>query len=385
MSDDLTRRTAAYEAAMAGRLGRRIAVAFAFARHALAFAIRAAGVRSGQDVVLSPLTCRVVPLALLWVGARPIYADVDPQTLNLGVAGLREALGRGAAAVVFQHTYGGGAGLEAAAAAARHAGSPLIEDCAQCVPVRTDAFAPGTAGQAAVFSNNALKPLPAGSGGVLVTDDQALGDRVRRARDELPVRGRLEGAIWNARQAVIRTLVGPRTYWPVLSTYRLLSSRFRDGPLAEKLREEIDRLAVRPGASQISNGLAWERRAEAIAAHRQACCDDYRRLLGARGCDGLVLPGAHGPLLYFPILTDRKHAILDAARTRRLQVVAWPGETPIYPHEDLCDLRAYGYTPGSCPEAERTASQLLGLPTDPGVGPSMRRALADVIAKAVRR
>ena len=75
-----------YEQAFADRVGARFAIAFGFARHALTSLLEGAGLKPGDAVILSPLTCKVVPLALLWLDLRPVYADLDTRTLNLDPA-----------------------------------------------------------------------------------------------------------------------------------------------------------------------------------------------------------------------------------------------------------------------------------------------------------
>ena len=70
----------------------------------------------------------------------------------------------------------------------------------------------------------------------------------------------------------------------------------------------------------------------------------------------------HSPLYYYPILATHKPALLEAARRRRLELIAWPLSTPIYPIERVAELEQSEYTPGSCPHAELTANSLCGLP-----------------------
>ena len=77
------------------------------------------------------------------------------------------------------------------------------------------------------------------------------------------------------------------------------------------------------------------------------------------------VPGAvSSPLYYYPVLASDKNALLDAARRQRLELVAWPLTTPIYPVESASGLAQCEYTPGSCPEAELRAAALCGLPVD---------------------
>ena len=66
----------------------------------------ALGIGPSDEVVLSPLTCKVVPLTLLSLKIKPLYADVSADTLNLDPAAVRRAIGPRTRAILFQHTYG---------------------------------------------------------------------------------------------------------------------------------------------------------------------------------------------------------------------------------------------------------------------------------------
>jgi perosamine synthetase len=78
-------------------------------------------------------------------------------------------------------------------------------------------------------------------------------------------------------------------------------------------------------------------------------------------------------------LVKRKDELLREARRRRLEIIAWPLKTPIYPVEDESDLPIYGYDPGSCPVAEMIASRLIGLPTDVLIGERHRWAIVELL------
>jgi dTDP-4-amino-4,6-dideoxygalactose transaminase len=369
----------AYEQEAARRLGSADAIAFAFARHALAAGLDGLGAEPGDEIILSPLTCKIVPITLLAARLIPVYADIVAETLNLDPRRVNERIGVRTRAILFQHTYGGDAGIQAVAEVAARHGRALLEDCAQCLPLGSHDYTPGRLGRAAVFSCNLMKPLPAGSGGLLTTNDEVLAARVRAARDRLPERPPWTVAALRIQTWAQRRLVGPRTYWPVLSAHRFISARRRTPPVEAEIRAEFSRLAFRPSAFQLIEGLHWMRRIDAIADHRRLCCAEYEAALSGR--PGLATPvlGAR-PLLYFPVLAPRKPALLAAARRQHLQMVSWPGSTPIYPVERAAELSRYGYQPGACPVAETVAGQLVGLPTEVDVTASHRRRLIELVA-----
>ena len=184
----MTDSTDRYESMIAQNVAADHAIAFGFARHALIAALTAAGLKAGDEVILSPLTCKVVPLALLSMKLKPVYADISPDTLNIEPGQAQSNITPASRAILFQHTYGHPDGVKEVAALANQKSLFMIEDCAQCMPLNEGDYRPGQHGDVAIFSNNAGKPLSAGSGGVAVTNDAMLAEHMRQARGLLPRR-----------------------------------------------------------------------------------------------------------------------------------------------------------------------------------------------------
>ncbi len=366
----------AYERRFSEATGAAYSVAYGFARHALRGILRGLGFAPGERVVLAPLTCRVVVLALLAERAELAYADVDPETLNLDPSALRAALGRGARAVLFQHTYGGSAGLEEAADVAGRAGVPLIEDRAQCVPQPLP-----LRGVAAIYSNNLRKPLPAGSGGAATTNDPALAAALREDAARLPRAGLLADARLAAEAAAQRLLL-PGFYWPLYALAKRTSPTYRTGALGEEIAAEITATAVRPSANQERIGTRWLARAGDIAETRSACVRRYEAHF-AEGRGDLAVPrrAASGPLYYFPLLVREKRALLVSAEREGIELVAWPVWSPIFPLERTESLAKYGYAVGSCRTAEWLARRLVGLATDRPWKDAAQQPLLDLIRR----
>ncbi len=379
-----------YERSIARMAGAESAIAFGYARHALISILDAApacGFGAGAEVILSPLTCKVVPLALLSINLKPVYSDISPETLNLDPQRVESAIGPSTRAILFQHTYGHSGGIEAVSEISARRNLLLIEDCAQSLPYATNNDHPGKKtgkwagrwGHAAIFSNNLLKPMPAGSGGVAVTDNQRLAGAVRELRDRLPRRGRIaEARLWAERQ-LHRHLLRPKLYWPLFEISRSFVSGYRTRSLAEEIASEITDRAFQISDTQSRTGLSWLAGLSANAARRRSNCAEYSDAL--RGINGLRIPcaGAVEPLYYFPVLVEEKPELLRRARRSLMEIIPWPLRTPIYPIDREEDLPAYGYSPGSCPVAEEIARRLIGLPTSPKVDKRYRDALAALL------
>ncbi len=355
------------------------AIAFAYARHGLISILSAAGLRTGDEVVLSPLTCKVVPLALLSLHLKPVYADILAGTLNLDPQRLQSAIGPATRAVLFQHTYGHSAGAEAVAEVAKHKNLMMIEDCAQCLPYAGDDRSPGSWGEAAIFSNNLLKPLPAGSGGVAVTKDRELARKIREARNRLLRRGKLEEMMLHAEVWLHKLVLRPRLYWPLFRLNAKLDPSYKTRPVDVEIADEITNKAHRVSEYQTREGARWLDRVAAIAQHRRLCCVEYSNALS--GIKDLDLPaaGTSQPLYYFPVFVRNKERLLEEACKRHVEIIAWPRKTPIYPVQRERDLHEYGYEPGTCPVAERAAAMLVGLPTHHKITTVHRKRIIDLM------
>jgi aminotransferase len=175
-------RTKAFEAAFAEHLGveadRLVFVNCATA--GLFLATELLGLGEGDEVVLPSLSFVAAANAVAASGARPVFCEVDPRTLNPTVDDVDRALTPRTKAVMVLH-YGGSPGdIAAIADHCRERGVPLIEDAACAVASRVDGRAVGTFGDLAVWSFDAMKVLVCGDGGMLYVRDAGQAARARR-------------------------------------------------------------------------------------------------------------------------------------------------------------------------------------------------------------
>lgn len=174
-----------FERALARHAGARHAIGVASGTDALALAMAALGLRPGQLVVTTAFSFFATASTIVRLGARPLFVDVDPATMNLDPAAVAAALQRApgdVAGIMPVHLYGRLAPMrELAAVAARH-GLWLVEDAAQAIGARGDRMA-GTMGRAGCLSFYPTKNLGGvGDGGMVLTDDDEVARRVRRDR-----------------------------------------------------------------------------------------------------------------------------------------------------------------------------------------------------------
>jgi len=175
---------AAFEAECARALQVPHAVGVASGSDALRLVLAALGIGPGDEVVTPAFSFVASATAVLQVGARPVFADVDPATLTLAPDRVAAAVTPRTRAVIAVHLYGLPAAMaELTAIASRH-GLALVEDAAQAFGATVAGRAVGGLGRAGAFSFYPTKNLGAyGDGGLVVTADDALATRLRRARD----------------------------------------------------------------------------------------------------------------------------------------------------------------------------------------------------------
>jgi hypothetical protein len=174
----------AFEVEFAVACGTKHAVGVANGTDAIALALRAAGVKPGDEVIVPAMTAAFTGLAVVAAGAIPVMADVDPRTLTLDARACADAITPRTRAIVPVHLYGQAADmLEIMTVADRHR-LVVIEDCCQAHMATCNGLPVGTIGAAGAFSFYPTKNLGAlGDGGAVITSDGALADRVRLLRN----------------------------------------------------------------------------------------------------------------------------------------------------------------------------------------------------------
>ncbi|MCA1684793.1 MAG: DegT/DnrJ/EryC1/StrS family aminotransferase [Planctomycetia bacterium] len=174
----------AFEAEFAAYCGCAHAVGVANGTDALELCLRALGVGRGDPVAVVANAGGYSTAAVNAVGARPVYADVEPSTMNMAPAALEACLSaHPARAVVVTHLYGKAADMPALLGVARARGIPVVEDCAQAHGAAPGGRRVGGFGALAAFSFYPTKNLGAlGDGGAVTTDDADLAAALRQLR-----------------------------------------------------------------------------------------------------------------------------------------------------------------------------------------------------------
>jgi len=311
---------------------------------ALRFALLAAGVGPGHEVITSPFTFIGTTEAISQSGARPIFADIEPGTFTLDPSRVQAALSPRTRALVPVHLYGQTADMESLGALARSRGLAVIEDACQAHGAAFGGRRSGALGTAGCFSFYPTKNLgAAGEGGLVTTDDPSVADRVRRLRDhgqsgkyvhaEEGYNGRMDAI----QAAIVRVKLDRLEAWN--ERRRALAARYRLGLAAAEKQGLVGLPAERPAARHVYHLFAVRVPSSGAASRRD-------RVRGAL-LDAGIETGVHYPV-------------------------------PL--HLQPC-YASMGQGEGSFPESERAAREVLTLP----LYPQLRDAQADQVAEILSR
>ena len=162
-------------------LGARYLLSASSGDVALMLAVRALDLPPASRVLVPSFTFNSTVNAILWNGHRPVFVDIDPETLNVDSRAISRRL-EGVGAIVATHVFGNPADIDALVGLAAQAGIPLLFDAAHGYGSLHDGKHVGTFGTAEVFSLSATKPVTSGEGGMVVTNDPELAERIRYLR-----------------------------------------------------------------------------------------------------------------------------------------------------------------------------------------------------------
>ncbi len=171
------------ENAFAEMVGTKTAVAVNSCTAGLHSILVANGIKTGDEVVVPTNTFVATANVVLYTGAKPVFADSDPDTFNISPEDVERKITKKTKAIMAVHLAGNPCDMKALAEIAQDHDVALLEDCAHAHGARSKGRNCGTFGKAAAFSFYATKIMTTGEGGIVTTDDEKMGQRLRRIRN----------------------------------------------------------------------------------------------------------------------------------------------------------------------------------------------------------
>jgi dTDP-4-amino-4,6-dideoxygalactose transaminase len=313
----------------------RYAISVASGTDALHLSLRAAGVGEDDEVITTPFTFIATAEAITYVGARPVFVDIDRHTLNMDPSKIEGKITSRTKAIIPVHLFGQPVDMGPVMEIARRHGLRVIEDCAQAFGARYRDMVVGGIGDAGCFSFYPSKNLGAyGDGGMIITNDKEIYRAVRLLRNH-----------------------GANTDYK----HRFIGFNSR--------LDEIQAAVLRVKLRHIDT---FNRRRRRIARLYTSMLSD------AVECP-VELPGTYHVYHQYTIKTARRARVIKALRERGISsVIYYP--LPLHLQDAF---RYLGYKRGDFPESERASRRVLSLPIYPELRPDEVRLIARTILDAL--
>lgn len=316
-------RVAELERRFAQQVGVRHAVATSSGTTALHLALIANGIGPGDEVITSPFTFVASANAMLYVGAKPVFVDVDDDTFNLNVSQIEAAITPRTRAIMPVHLFGHPAPMDEIVQLAERRGLRLIEDCAQSIGATYHGRPTGTFGTGC-FSLYATKNVTSGEGGIVTTDDDEVADAVRLLRSHgMRERYQYERLGYNFRLSDLHAAIG------ICQLDRLPKSAMRRAANAERLSQKITSVRV----PRVRQGCAHAWHQYTIRVDRNRDRDAANAQLNAAGIGtGIFYPA---PVHMFPHIVEAAGVFeLPVAERLSREVIS----IPVHPKVSEADI-----------------------------------------------
>ncbi len=331
--------------------GRRFGIGVNSGTSGLHITLLAAGVKPGDQIVTTPFSFIASANCILMVGARPVFVDIDPKTLNADPAKVEAAVNEHTRGIVAVEAFGHPGGMAEQEAVARKNELVFIEDCCEgfggYIELAGNRRKIGSFGRAGVFGFYPNKQITTGEGGMIVTDDDKLAEMCRSLRNQGRDTAMAGGGAGN---------------W--LAHVRL-GYNYR-----------LTELAAAIGIVQI------ERLADILASRRRVADAYTRRLLG---CSDLILPNRSAEeggswFVYVVRLSDEfnaddRDALINRLRRRGVGCANYFPPIHLQPFY----RERFGFAPGDFPMCESISARTLALPFHAGLEDSDIRHVCDVL------
>jgi len=353
-----------FEDEFAHKFGTSHAVATSSGTASIHAAIIALDLEPYSEVIVAPITDKGTIIPILMQQLIPVFADVDPETSSVDPERVRSLITDRTGAILVVHMFGHPVNMDPIMKMAKERGIPVIEDCCQAFLTRSRGTLCGTIGDIGCFSFQQSKHMTTGDGGMVITNNPKLGERIRLSGDK---------------------------GWPRQGQFR-------------------DHLFLAPAYHmtelQAAVGIGQLGKLETIVKLRREAAERMRPLLQD-------IAGLHAPVekpwathtyWKYPVLLDTEQFDADmdqiAEALNAEGVQSWAGYTkvPIYQYDVLTVPRTFGksglpmsavpdrgyhYGPGLCPEAERIHRRMIVLPWSERYEPTHLEQVANGLRKVL--
>jgi len=354
-------RVRALEQGFGAWLGVPEVVASTSGTSALHLAVAALDPNPGDEIIVTPITDFGSVIPIIAQNAVPVFADIDPETWCMDPASVRATITDRTKAIMVVHLFGQAADLDPILEIAAERNIPVIEDCSQAYGATYRGRKVGTFGTIGTFSLQQSKHITAGDGGMTVTSDPALAQRMRLFSDKgWPREGELRTHLFYGLNYRMTELQGAVALAQLAKLDGVIADRRRWGHLLEELLAGVPGISF-PRLPEDRESVYWLFPVTVDTDRLGATVGQVTAAISAEGIP--VSPGYVMPLYLTPALAEGKTY----------------GDSH-FPFDSPYTTRSYTeYKPGLCPVAEDMGRRMFNVPINERFTEQDVRDIADAI------
>lgn len=361
----------------------KYAISFNSGRSALLAILKNLNLKQGDEILLQAFTCNAVVNPILWSGLKPVFVDCNEKTFNIDKEDLERKISPKSRAIIVQHTFGLPADMDAILEICKKHNLILIEDCAHALGAEYQNQKVGTFGKIAFFSFSRDKVISSVYGGMVITNDDALAQKLNEFQEETGY----PSGFWIFQQLLHPLLMN----WFVLPTYKMFGKYllifFQWSHILSKAVHWKEKVGQKPNyfPKRFPNALAilalkQFKKLDEFENHRKMIANVYYE--GLSGINSFELPpnpeGRKQNFLRFVVKHAKAHEITERARRKNILIGDWY-DSVIAPSDTRLDKM--GYVLGRCPKAEKLARITFNLPTHINISKEEAQKIIEFLKK----
>jgi len=334
-------------------------------RVALYAILKAMGVGKDDEVILPAFTCVVVPNAILYLGAKPVYVDIDLTTYSPRFEDIKKSVTPRTKVIICQNTFGLSSDIEKITTFAKAQNIFTVEDCAHGFGGFYHQKPNGTFCDAAFFSTQWNKPFSTGTGGFALINNASLLEPIQAINQDLMLPSLKQKISLKLLYFVREKLINKHTYWTLVKFYRFLSRK--NMVLGSSSKEEIISAKMPPdyfmklSDVQIKKGIKNIRTLPETFAVRKKNAQIYTEYLMAKEKNHVPFSiFENHSFLKYPLLVENRGEIFRLAEKHNIELGDW-FSSPLHPVQK--DFERWQLNPALFPNAVYAGKHIINLPT----------------------
>lgn len=336
-------------------------------RVALYAILKSMGVKHGDEIIVPAYTCVVVPNAIIYLGAKPVYVDINTKTYNIESSKIEEVISPRTKVILCQNTYGLSSNIEFILDIAKRHNLYTVEDCTHGFGGTYNGNPNGSYCDAAFYSTQWNKPFSTGLGGFAVTKSETIKRGLQIQYDKMMDPSFKERFMLKALYFFKNNIINDITYWPMIRIYRWLSKH--NFVLGSSKGQEIEGVKMPNGylkkfcGTQIKQGLKSLSSLENLLIIRKRNATIYSAFLKANDKNYVdeSLFKNHSFLKY-PLLVKDRDRFFFLAQMSKISLGDW-FVSPLHPVKDH-NLCLWSFNKKDFPVAVYASEHVVNLPTD---------------------